>query len=408
MSRGQIAFIESNTTGTGRLFARAAVRLGFRPVLLAENPSRYDYADTVDVRRVDTSSRRGLLDSCHLLQRRAPLIGVTSTSDYFVGIAASIARALRLPGPRPSAMSGVRDKGLQRARLADAGVEVPRFRCVRSARAAVDAAVALGLPVVVKPVRGSGSVGVTLCRTTGEVAERAGALLRVRMNERGQPLPRRILIEEFLVGREYSVETFNRSIIGVTTKHLGTLPAFVETGHDHPSTLPASRRERLHDITRRALDALGLGWGPAHVEVRWTARGPRIVEVNPRLAGGHIPALVRLASGLDLIDASVRLVAGREPLLPRPFRRHASIRFLLPPEDGTFTSTRGLTQARRLPGVVQAQLYRQPGHVVRRQGDFRDRIGHVIAVAATAPAARLAAEQARRAIDIRIRQERAS
>ena len=39
-----LALIESNTSGTGRLFARAAAAQGFRPILLSEDPSRYTYA----------------------------------------------------------------------------------------------------------------------------------------------------------------------------------------------------------------------------------------------------------------------------------------------------------------------------------------------------------------------------
>ena len=80
----------------------------------------------------------------------------------------------------------------------------------------------------------------------------------------------------------------------------------------------------------QALRALGLGWGPAHVELRLTQDGPRIVEVNPRLAGGMIPRMVEEALGIDLIEHVVadRRRAGRGR--SRPARsRAASIRFLL-------------------------------------------------------------------------------
>ncbi|MEO6501517.1 MAG: ATP-grasp domain-containing protein [Jatrophihabitantaceae bacterium] len=85
---------------------------------------------------------------------------------------------------------------------------------------------------------------------------------------------------------------------------------FVETGHDFPARVPADQRRRLGEVAVAALRALGLGWGPAHTELRWTSAGIRIVEVNPRLAGGMIPRIVELACGVDLIRHTVARAAG--------------------------------------------------------------------------------------------------
>lgn len=38
--------------------------------------------------------------------------------------------------------------------------------------------------------------------------------------------------------------------------------------------------EQLVTYVFRCLDALGFRWGPAHIEVKQTARGPVLVEVN--------------------------------------------------------------------------------------------------------------------------------
>ena len=39
-----LVLVESNTSGSGRLFARTALRLGLTPVLLAADPALYGYA----------------------------------------------------------------------------------------------------------------------------------------------------------------------------------------------------------------------------------------------------------------------------------------------------------------------------------------------------------------------------
>ena len=60
-----LLLVESNTTGTGRLFARQARSLGFEPVLAAADPDRYPYAaeDGIRVVRCDTADACAVLDA---------------------------------------------------------------------------------------------------------------------------------------------------------------------------------------------------------------------------------------------------------------------------------------------------------------------------------------------------------
>lgn len=389
-----VIFIESNTSGTGRLFARWARALGYRPVLLTGAPARYAYAaaDRIETRVLDTSDEAALLHACGELHARQGVAGVTTSSDYYVATAAMVAAALGLPGPDPDALRAVRDKETQRRRLAAAGVPVPAARGASSVAEAREAAMALGLPVVVKPVMGSGSNGVRLCASPEEVAAHAGALLAREHNERGLPVPRRILVESLATGQEYSVEILSRAIAGVTRKHLGAPPCFVESGHDYPAPIPDPLAASLGEVARAAVDALGLSWGPAHVELRATEDGPRIIEVNPRLAGGFIPELVRHASGIDLIEQTMRLVTGQPVTLAPVARRHAAIRFFMAPATGTLAGVDGLEAARATRDVAEVQVYPALGARVALHGDFRDRAGHVLACADSPAAAQRAAE----------------
>jgi argininosuccinate lyase len=278
--------------------------------------------------------------------------------------------------------------------LQRAGIGIPRFISADSPAAAAEAVEALGLPVVVKPVSGSGSVGVKMCARLDEVQAHAAALLQQRRNERGLPVPGRILVEEMVMGPEYSVESFGRNVIGITRKHLGPLPDFVEVGHDFPAVLSGEMESAIRQATMAALDALGLGWGPSHCEMRLTRRGVKIIEVNPRLAGGYIPELVRLALGIDMLTETVKLVTGRPPHLGKTMNRHSSLRFLIAGKDGVLIEANNVDEAERLNGIVEARLYPRIGDGVRRYSDFRARVGHVIAVADSAEAACAIAEQA--------------
>jgi biotin carboxylase len=284
---------------------------------------------------------------------------------------------------------------MQRTRLSQAGVAQPRFHLATSTAAAVTAAESLGLPVVVKPVLGTGSFGVRLCADAREVEEAAASILAHRVNERGMPLPARLLVEELAVGPEVSIETFGFAVVGCTRKHLGEPPFFVEVGHDFPAPLPAAEERALAATAVRALEALGLGWGPAHLEVKRTADGPSIIEVNPRLAGGFIPELVRLATDVELIGETVAAACGREVRLGDGPRQAASIRFLLAPGEGRLAAVEGLAEAARSEGVTDVRLYAEPGAAINRRGDFRDRIGHVVGCGRTPDESGHAAERGR-------------
>ncbi len=385
MSVSCLGFIESNTTGTGRLFAHAARSIGVNPLLLTANPDRYAYVlkDGIEVVTVETTNESALLDACRNINSNRYLVGVASSSEYFIGAAAKIARQLALPGPDPEAVAQIRDKGKQREILRTANVGIPDFRVVESVAEAIAAARAVGLPAVVKPVSGSGSHGVRLCRSYKEIETHAGQLLEQTENERGLPVPSRILIEQFIEGPEFSVETFGDRVIGVTKKYLGSPPNFVEIGHDFPAELPAEDLILIRSTTLRALSALGLNWGPAHTELRLDSDGPKIIEVNPRLAGGFIPNLVLHATGIDLILATTLLATGRQMKLEPTRSKHASLRFITTGKPGKLVTVSGSDTAREVQGVTEVQLYVEPGALLTPRGDFRDRVGHVLATAET-------------------------
>ena len=378
MSAGWLVLLESNTTGSGRQFCRAAVRSGLRPLLLSRDPGRYPYVaqDGVASRVLDPTDPAAVLAACRALP--GPVRGVTSSSEYWVAAAGQAARELGLPHPDPDAVRACRDKPTQRARLAAAGLPGPAAVAAATPAEAVEAAAAVGLPVVVKPVAGTGSIGVRRCDHLVDVRVAAAAVL-------GDPAPLglppqpAVLVEAYLPGPEFSVETFDDRVVGITAKHLGPEPHFVETGHDFPAPLPAADRSALAGAAVAALRALGLGWGAAHVELRLTPGGPRVVEVNPRLAGGMIPRMVEEATGLDLVSRQVARALGHTGPL-RPSRAGgAAIRFLVAGSAGRLVDVRGADQARSVPGVVEVGVLARPGQELTVRHSFQDRLAYVIA-----------------------------
>jgi cysteine synthase A len=245
------------------------------------------------------------------------------------------------------------------------------------------AAVAMtGLPCVVKPVADSASTGVLLCASVEQAQEHAAKLLAITHNVRGQAVGRQVLIEEFVDGPEFSVETIfvdgGLHVVGITRKSLSPPPSFVELRHAFPAPLDESTSGEMERVVRTAIEVVGLRHGACHTELRLTVAGPTIIEINARLAGGMIPELIRLAGGPDLLTQQLRTAAGQTVELPRGPLRPTGIAFVTSAEDGQLVSVDGVEDARRLAEIAEVHVSHRPGDPVRPATDAYARIGYAI------------------------------
>ncbi|MFI9183917.1 pyridoxal-phosphate dependent enzyme [Streptomyces goshikiensis] len=383
--RRTLLFVESNTTGTGMAALRLARDLDFTPVLLTGEPGRYTGLDDTGAEVVvcDTNSLPALREAVQTRFRAQEIAGITTTSDFYVPTVAELATWLGAPGNPAEAMRTCRDKAKLRETLARAGVRQPRFVVVRDAAAGVTAAAKVGLPCVVKPVDDSGSTNVLRCTSAEEVSAHVTHILARTVNARGLPTAGAALVEELADGPEYSVEMFSvegrHHCVGITAKSVTGTPYFVEHQHLFPAPVPPAVAEELARTARAALTAAGVRSGPTHTELRLVADGPVIIEVNPRLAGGMIPEMIRLATGTGLLEQQVRAATGQEPLLEPEFARQGGIRFLIAERAGRVLAIEGADRAAAVAGVDRVTVTVRPGAEVRPAQDAYGRLGYIIA-----------------------------
>ncbi|MDH6125380.1 pyridoxal-phosphate dependent enzyme [Kitasatospora sp. GP82] len=384
-SRQYLLLVESNTTGTGMLALHRTRELGLVPVLLTSAPERYaGLAEAgCEVLLCETNRlvevRAAILDRF----RREELAGVATTSEFYVPAVAELTAWLGLAGNPAQAVATCREKGALREALAAAGVHQPRFAFLaegfgpQDVRAAVEA---VGLPCVVKPVDDSGSNGVLRCESAEEVGRQAESILAPVTNGRGLPTARRVLVEEYLDGPELSVELFGADhLLGITDKQVTGEPYFVETRHLFPAELAPPLAEQITDTVRRAVAAAGLVLGASHTEVKLTPDGPAIIEINPRLAGGMIPELIRLATGVEPLEQQLRAAGGLPAELEPSLHRHAGIRFLTAGYPGVLDRITGCEEARAVPGIAQVTITAKAGSDVTPARNAYDRLGYLIA-----------------------------
>ncbi|MEG3632776.1 ATP-grasp domain-containing protein [Micromonospora palythoicola] len=405
---GHVLVVESWVGAMSTLLPRAIREAGHRFTFLTRNLHHYlrqGGGDAVhplltadNVLTAETNDPAVLLPQVQRLHEVLRFDGVVTSCDYYLGTVAQLAAHLGLPGARPEAVEEACRKDLARHRMRAAGLPGPAFAVTEDWPGTRAAARALGFPLVVKPVDLCAGMLVRLVTDPTELRAAFDALDAFPVNARGQQRAPRVLLEEVLVGPEVSVETVTvdgaTTVLGVTDKSLAGAPWFVETGHMFPAALDAATVTAVRDMAVAALAAVGFDRGVAHTELRLTAAGPRVVEINPRPAGNQITELVRRGTGVDLPMVYTQLALGERPDLTVTDTgvRSAAISFLLPPRAGTVAGIDGAAALAAAPDVVDWAV-KPVGHRTGEAVSNNAYLGHVMTVDTTGLGARARAEE---------------
>jgi biotin carboxylase len=225
----------------------------------------------------------------------------------------------------------------------------------------------IGYPVVLKPRALGGSIGVVRVDDPGELPEAFRIVDEARTADAVSTY-RGVLIEEFLPGPEYSVDSVTLggdTHTSVVAEKLVILPpGFEEGGHLVPAASAPGLEEAL-DLVRAVHRVLGLDQLVTHTEFRLTDRGPRLIEVNARLGGDLIPYLGRLALGVDLPAAAADVALGREPRLSEDRSGHAAVVMAYPPFDLVVGDVRLRAERGVYGGLDTFEVVAAPGAELR-------------------------------------------
>lgn len=261
---------------------------------------------------------------------------VVSITELTMELAASVRERLGLPGTSSAVERAITDKVETRRALCQAGLtavdvwettitELPGL--VRS----------LALPVVVKPRAFTGSHGVRLLSTPGDVADAVALYDRDVAARFGRD---RLLVESFVSGTEVSAEALvvagELTLVALTDKFNTGPPSFSETGHVLPSRLTGHCSARVQEYLQAAVSALGLVTSSIHAELKLTDDHVELIEVHSRWGGGNIVRLLEEALGFRPYEAYFAAVMdGRLPG-PATARRVCGIGFFEVPPDRPF------------------------------------------------------------------------
>lgn len=235
---------------------------------------------------------------------------VSIASDIVVPTVTYVAEALGLSGNTYESSLMCTNKYYMRNALDEAGLPMPEYALLNSPISRVPEN--LSLPVVVKPVDRSGSLGVNKVEDERNLFDATTLAL-------SSSLSKNAIIEQFVEGTEYSVEALTydgkHSIISFTEKATSGFPHYVELAHHQPAKDSEALAMKYGEVIRKALSTLGINFGPSHTEIMISKDGKvSIIEVGARMGGDFIGShLVELSTGFDYLGATLDIAMGVAP-----------------------------------------------------------------------------------------------
>ncbi|MEU1015142.1 ATP-grasp domain-containing protein [Streptomyces sp. NPDC005898] len=276
-------------------------------------------------------------DLVSLITSRAEAVGadaVLTFSEYAVVAVAKACEALGLAGAG-SAAALARDKRLMRRTWLRHGLPQPQFRPVATEADLLAAAHALPGPLLLKAAWSAGSTAHQIIRSPHE-APAAWARSRDVMAESAQlgyaelhvaEADAHYVVEQIVTGT--AEEWFDEpgwgdyvSVEGVVTDgtfrpvcisgRMPTVEPFTERASITPALLADDAQERIVDLARRAVDALGLRDCGTHTEIKLGADGRMwLIETAARFGGAMTVPQIEEVFGLDLVGMLVDHLLGR-------------------------------------------------------------------------------------------------
>jgi biotin carboxylase len=250
-----------------------------------------------------------------------PFDGVITLRDAAIPFVADLAERLELPGIGREVAYAARDKSEMRRRFRGAGLNCPDFVYVAHAD---DWATArqLRLPVVVKPAGGYSSEGVIRVDSEDQLEPTIRQVASIiehhldRMAQTGDRDFSGVLVEEYIEGPEYAVDTFavdgRVNVLSIAYKGWPKGPYFEETVYTSPAPLAETTRAAIVREVTQATLALGITTGPTHTELRLRDEAdPYVLEVGARVGGSGVSHyIVSRSRGVSFVGLALDLATG--------------------------------------------------------------------------------------------------
>jgi len=182
------------------------------------------------------------------------------------------------------------------------------------------------------------------------------------LEEAGEGGDAPLIVEEYLPGEEVSVEGLlgpdGLEVLAILDKPDPMAgPFFEETIFVTPTRLDDPTGERVVEVVERAVDALGLAFGPIHAELRIAGDRVSVIEIAARSIGGLCSRSLRfglLGTSLEHLLLTAALGLPRRAM--RRDRRPSGVMMIPIPAEGRLRKVAWQEAAMEVPGITALEI----------------------------------------------------
>ena len=335
------------------------------------------YAESDELFLVERLDEESLLNAVEKVSKEYRLAAVFSyagqaTPDGQIGVTvANVCRSLGLHHSSPEGINACNDKFVMRRRLDEHAIPSVSYVLCQNEAELIAGGLEIGYPLIAKPRFGARSAFIKKCKTEAELLEHyrvyqlgfdrslsassfGGCDSGSKKNIPGTT----ILLEEWIEGVEGTVECvvtenavypliINEKLLMTDRSHT-ILENLLITP---PESFSSVQEKIIRDYACQCIEALGLNRAIAHVEFKMTHKGPRLIEVNPRLGGLYVDLAFTEIAGLCPWETYLDLLLNKSCLATRlrlaeKRVRNTSMRYSMmafyPNSSGVFKAFAGL------------------------------------------------------------------
>ncbi|WP_330926329.1 ATP-grasp domain-containing protein [Candidatus Sororendozoicomonas aggregata] len=352
--------------------------------------ARYDYQDVESCALFlfDYHNEQLCTRILEAINENKKIDAIVTLTENALPVAANLSEYFNLPSTPMSIVKLIHDKASMRESLSSFDNYSINFLQPKNLHDLHQFAEENGFPFIIKPKKGVGSKGVLKI-------EKMSDLKSITFTEE-------LIAEQFILGDEYSVEFFSfngdHKMVSVTEKNLissSSIDNFTEIGHTIPAEINKNLKSHIEKYVSTFLDIIGLKDGPSHTEIKVAGGVINIIETHNRIGGDRISSLVKISTGVDLVELSILWPLNLCKPIESPIHHNvsASIRFFNP-KPGKLLSIDGIETAKQSRSIIDVEVSCKTGDLIKPINDSFGRYGFLIATGVDTKEARTNAYEA--------------
>lgn len=392
-----IIFIGSQKSGSSREAIQAADRLGFFTVVFTNQRitsiQRAEFPDIHQMVSIDLNNKEEMRKKIRRLQEQGKTIeAIVSFVDPYVHTAALLCKEFCSKEIPTEAILKMENK--IQTRLALQNTEFGIKHAVYDTTEMVDSFMKrhnLDYPIIVKSPGSTGSKDVLKADNESELENHVAKLQNKYLNAP-------ILFEEYIDGPQYLVEVlvYNNTIylVAIVEQEISKKERFIITGYSLLAQVSEELYESILKTVHSIIDTLQFTNGSCHFEMRYHTNHWKIIEINPRIAGGAMNRMIDAAYGINLVEQIIKMSLGQEPCLEKKHERFTFTQYITLSTKGTLQKVTGRKRALQHPGVEHVYIRPRKGAQLHPPLSMGHRYAYVLASASTKEEAKKRAKAA--------------